>query len=175
MEELIAKRYAKALSAASKEIEKTAKVLTVLGEAIGTESIDTVLRSPVVKESQKTEMVLAALGKEADDTLVNFVRVLGEKKRLALIPVIARVLNAELQKASNKFEGEVLSAEPLDKKELQKLEKALKKYSGAEITLKRKEARVDGIKVSVEDLGIEVNFSKERVKQQLIEHIKRAF
>ncbi len=174
MEELIAKRYATALSSATKDVSAATKALTVLSEAIDNEEIMSVLASPVIDTEKKTAMIIAALGNAADDTLKNFIRILGEHKRLTLIPVIAKVLNADLQKAANKYEGVVTSSDKLEKEELGKLEDTLEKYTGAQIKLKQKKGDLDGLRVSVEDLGIEVNFSKQRVKEQLIDFIKKS-
>jgi len=174
MEELIAKRYATALTSVSKDIKSVSKILNVLTEAISNNEVKTVLTSPIVSAEKKTEMILAALGDEADATLTNFIKILGENKRLDLIPAIARVLNAELQKASNQYEGIVKSAKELDKKELSKLEGTLASYTGAQIKLKQEKSDLDGLRVSVDDLGIEVNFSKQRVKEQLIDFIKKS-
>ena len=54
------------------------------------------------------------------------------------------------------------------------IEKALEKYTGSTITLKQEKTDLDGLRVSVDDLGIEVNFSKQRVKEQLIDFIKKS-
>jgi F-type H+-transporting ATPase subunit delta len=174
MEELIAKRYATALSSVSKDIKEIAEVLNVLTDAISTEEVKTILTSPIVSSEKKTEMILATLGEKADNTLVNFIKILGENKRLDLIPAIAKVLNAELQKESNQYEGVLKNKETLGKDELSKLEKTLKKYTGSKIKLIQEKTDLDGLRVSVDDLGIEVNFSKQRVKEQLIDFIKKS-
>jgi F-type H+-transporting ATPase subunit delta len=174
MEELIAKRYATALSSVSKDIKGIANVLNVLTEVITTEDVKTALTSPIVPAEKKTEMILSALGNDVDTTLVNFIKILGENKRLDLIPAIAKVLNAELQKESNKYEGVLKSSKKLGKEELSKLEKTLEKYTGSKIKLTHEKTDLDGLRVSVDDLGIEVNFSKERVKEQLIDFIKKS-
>ena len=174
MEELIAKRYATALSSVSKDIAGIVEVLNVLTEAINTNEVKTILTSPIVAAEKKTEMILSALGKKADATLVNFINVLGENRRLDLIPAIAKVLNADLQKESNQYEGVLKSKETLDDKELSKLEETLKTYTGSTIKLTQEKTDLDGLRVSVDDLGIEVNFSKQRVKEQLIDFIKKS-
>ena len=174
MEELIAKRYATALSSVSKDIKGIADVLNVLTEAISTEEVKTALTSPIVAAEKKTEMILSALGENADATLVNFIKILGENKRLDLIPAIARVLNADLQKESNQYEGVLKSSKKLGKEELDKLEASLEKYTGSTIKLTQEKTDLDGLRVSVDDLGIEVNFSKQRVKEQLIDFIKKS-
>jgi len=174
MEELIAKRYATALSSVSKDIKEIANVLNVLTEVIATEEVKTALTSPIVAADKKTDMILSTLGKDADTTLVNFIKILGENKRLDLIPAIAKVLNSDLQKESNKYEGVLKSSKKLGKEELGKLEKTLEKYTGSKIKLTQEKTDLDGLRVSVDDLGIEVNFSKERVKEQLIDFIKKS-
>jgi len=174
MEELIAKRYVKALSSVSKDIKGVANVLNVLTEVTATEEVKTALTSPIVPAEKKTEMILSALANDIDATLVNFIKILGENKRLDLIPAIAKVLNAELQKESNKYEGVLKSSKKLGKEELSQLEKTLEKYTGSSIKLKQEKTDLDGLRVSVDDLGIEVNFSKERVKEQLIDFIKKS-
>jgi len=174
MEELIAKRYATALSSVSKDVKGSVEVLNVLTEAILAPEVKEVLTSPIVASEKKTEMVLSALGKETDERLVNFIKILGENKRLDLIPAIAKVLNADLQKELNRYEGVLKSSTKLEKEELKKLEKTLEKYTGSKIKLKQEKSDLDGLRVSVDDLGIEVNFSKQRVKEQLIDFIKKS-
>jgi len=174
MEELIAKRYAQALSSVSKDISGIADVLSILTEVIATKEVKVALLSPIVSSDKKTEMILSTLGKNADSTLVNFIKILGENKRLDLIPSIAKVLNSDLQKVSNEYEGILKSKETLNANALSKLEETLKKYTGSTIKLSQEKTDLDGLRVSVDDLGIEVNFSKQRVKEQLIDFIKKS-
>jgi len=173
MEELIARRYAHALTSVSKDIQGIAEVLNVLTEAISSEEVMTTLTSPIVSSEKKTEMILSAISDD-DNVLVNFIKILGENKRLDLIPSIAKVLNSDLQKESNQYEGVVMSNEKLEKEDLSKLEKTLKTYTGSTIKLKQQKTDLDGVRVSIDDLGIEVNFSKQRVKEQLIDFIKKS-
>ncbi|RUM72306.1 MAG: F0F1 ATP synthase subunit delta [Sulfurovum sp.] len=174
MEELIAKRYVQALSSTIKNKEEAAIVLDTLAMAIKDEKIQKVLLSPVVSDEKKTEMILAALDKNVDASIVNFIKILGENKRLDLIPVIANVLNTDLQKASNNYAGVVKSNETLNAKTLSQLEETLEKYTGSAIKLAQDKSDFDGLRVIVNDLGIEVNFSKQRVKEQLIDFIKKS-
>lgn len=173
MEELIAKRYVQALSSVSENIKGIAEVLNVLTEAISSKEVMSTLTSPLVSSEKKTEMILSAISDD-DRTLVNFIKILGENNRLDLIPAIAKVLNADLQKASNKYKGVLKSKKKLDKEELSKLEETLERYTGSRIKLKQEKTDLDGLRVSVDDLGIEVNFSKQRVKEQLIDFIKKS-
>lgn len=173
MEELIAKRYAQALSSVSKDLPTALEVLNVLSEAISSSEIKSTLTSPIISSEQKTAMILSALSDD-DSTLVNFIKILGENGRLDLIPAIAKVLNSDQQRVSNEYEGVLKSASSLDEAALADLEETLKKYTGSTIKLTQEKSDLEGLRVSVDDLGIEVNFSKQRVKEQLIDFIKKS-
>ena len=173
MEELIAKRYASALSSVSKDLSGALEVLNLLSEAISTPEVESTLISPIISSEDKTAMILSAMSDD-DNTLVNFIKVLGEKGRLDLIPAITKVLNTDQQRVSNEYEGVVKSASSLDGADLANLEETLKKYTGSTIKLTQEKSDLDGVRVSVDDLGIEVNFSKQRVKEQLIDFIKKS-
>jgi F-type H+-transporting ATPase subunit delta len=173
MEELIAKRYAQALSSVSKDLPGVLEVLNVLSEAISSSEIKSTLTSPIISSEQKTAMILSALSDD-DSTLVNFIKILGENGRLDLIPVIAKILNSDQQRVSNEYEGVLKSASSLDEAALANLEETLKKYTGSTIKLTQEKSDLEGLRVSVDDLGIEVNFSKQRVKEQLIDFIKKS-
>ncbi|UFH58683.1 F0F1 ATP synthase subunit delta [Sulfurovum mangrovi] len=174
MEELIARRYAQALTAVSKDVAADAALLSTLSEAINNKEVMTALTSPIITSEKKTDMVLNAVGENANTAMKNFIKILGENKRLDLIPVVSKVLNKELQKESNQYEGVVKSANPLDAAALADLEETLQKYTGATVKLAQEKSDLDGIRVAVDDLGIEVNFSKQRVKEQLIDFIKKS-
>jgi F-type H+-transporting ATPase subunit delta len=174
MEELIAKRYAQALSSVSKDLPSILEVLNILSDVTSSSEIKSTLTSPIISSEQKTAMILSTLGEGADDSLVNFIKILGENKRLDLIPAITKVLNTDQQRVSNEYEGVLKSASTLDEAVLANLEETLKKYTGSTIKLTQEKSDLDGLRVSVDDLGIEVNFSKQRVKEQLIDFIKKS-
>lgn len=174
MEELIAKRYANALSSVAKDIPAILEVLNVLAEVTSTQEVKSTLTSPIISSEKKTEMILSSIGNNADRSLVNFIKILGENSRLDLIPAITKVLNSDQQRVANEYEGVLKSASTLDAKALEELEKTLKTYTGSKITLTQEKTDLEGLRVSVDDLGIEVNFSKQRVKEQLIDFIKKS-
>ncbi len=174
MEELIAKRYAQALTSALANTVDTLEFLNVLAEVLIQPEVKTVLMSPIVSGEKKTEMVLSALGKNAEGTLINFIKILGENDRLYLIPTIVKVLNAEQQRIANHYDGIVKTASALSETSMSTLEETLTKYTGATIKLKQELSSLNELSVLVDDLGIEVNFSKQRVKEQLIDFIKKS-
>lgn len=175
MEELIAKRYVNALSEVATSEEKTeySEVLNTIAELLKEEKMVERLTSPLISSADKTAFVLEGI-KGADSNLENFIKILGENDRLNLIPTIAKTLNQELQKESNEYEGVVTSSNALSEADLEDLQNSLKTYTGSTIKLTQTQSDIEGIRVAVEDLGIEVNFSKQRVKEQLIDFITKS-
>jgi F-type H+-transporting ATPase subunit delta len=176
MEELIAKRYAQALLSVANKTEKKAyiKTLNEIAASFENKEVLNMIEAPIVSVADKVNAILDALGEKADPKLVNFIKLLAEKKRLPLIPALATVLNMQMQKESNAYNGIIKSKNKLDKSEVGKLEETLKRYTGSSIKLKQEKSDLDGLRVDVDDLGIEVNFSKERVKEQLIDFIMKS-
>ncbi|MFK5974954.1 MAG: F0F1 ATP synthase subunit delta [Sulfurovum sp.] len=174
IDELISKRYANALSSFKKELPNSLVLLNTLSEVLADKDISSVISSPMVSNKHKTEMILSALDESADNTLINFIKILGENRRLDLIPVITKLLNREQQVISNEYEGILQSNSTIDEVSVANLEETLKRYTGATIKLTQESTELDGLKVVIDDLGIEVNFSKQRVKEQLIDFITKS-
>jgi len=176
MTELVAKRYAKALMEidAGKKMDTFIDALSAVSSALETPKAQEMINSPLVSAEEKVSLITEALGKKADPALLALINVMGEKGRLALIPELTAILKFEKKKESNSFTGQVESRNALDAAELKNLEDALSRHSGAEITLEQVKSDLNGVKVEVEDLGLELNFSKDRVKAALLDYIQKA-
>ncbi len=176
MEELIAKRYVQALLSLTKEDdrEEVANILNGISLSFSDEKTMKMIKSPIVSSDIKVETILKSLGGNVDNKLTNFIKILGDNKRLSLIPSISTIVNAQIQKELNEYTGIVKSKNNLDQESINELEETLKRYTGSTIKLTQQISNLDGLRVEVNDLGIEVNFSKERVKEQLIDFIKKS-
>jgi len=176
MDSLVAKKYAKALLELDGiSLDDVLKQLSALSTVITSDkSVEEFLNSPLIKSDKKYEALIAPLADKLDKRVVALLKLMAEKGRLSLIPELTKLLSKEIMVKSNKFTGTVESNEKIDKSLIKKLEKRLSKYSNAEIKLSTKKSDLDGIKVEVSDLGLELNFSKESVKNALLEHIQKA-
>ena len=72
------------------------------------------------------------------------------------------------------YEGKVYSNTAVEASTLAALSSDLGKKMDATITLAFVASDYDGIKVEVEDLGVEVSLSKSRMNAHLVEHILKA-
>ncbi len=176
MDTLIAKRYVKALIEAvgEKRIVEVTESLENIAKAFEDVKFARLMISPEIKKSQKEELVLAIIGKKSDRKLINFIKVLNVHGRLGLIPQIVHLLQKELQKRANRYEGVVESSVKLYKKQITELQNALSKYVNATVVLHQVKSKEKGVKVVIEDLGLEASFSKERVASDMITHILKA-
>ncbi len=176
MNELIAKRYAKALMecSSSKELKAQLAALTALKKLLESPEVAELVASPLVSGEKKFELLVAPLKKKIDGKLYNLLHLMSEKGRLNLLPDLADILAFELKKQSNRYEGIVEADDALEKAEIKRLEKILKKYSGAEIALEQINKKSDGLHVAVEDLGLELSVSKSRIKADLLDFIQKA-
>ena len=174
--ELVAKRYAKALMEidAGKKIDAFIDILGAVASALEDPKAQEIIASPLVSSEDKVSLITESLGKKADPILKELIKVMGEKGRLGLIPELTAILKFEKKKESNSFVGHVESRNVLDAVELKSLEDALSKHSGAQIVLEQVKSDLNGVKVEVEDLGLELNFSKDRVKTALLDYIQKA-
>ncbi|NKQ41825.1 MAG: F0F1 ATP synthase subunit delta [Sulfurovum sp.] len=176
MVELVAKRYAKALMDidSGNKIDGFIDVLDGLSSALAEPKAKEIIASPLISIDDKVSLLLEGLGKSADPILVELMKLMGEKGRLGLIPELTAILKFEKKKDSNSFTGRVESRKKLDATELKSLEDALSRHSASEIKLEQVKSDLNGVKVEVEDLGLELNFSKDRIKIALLDYIQKA-
>jgi len=176
MEALIAERYVKALSQMmdAESLANTATLFAALAEQFNDSGFAGVMYNPQISAEAKSEIILAAAASAQNDIISNLVKLLAEKGRLGLIPAMAEALRLAVANERKSYGGSVYSNSDVDASVLEALSADIGKKMGATITLRFVPSDYDGIKVEVEDLGVEVSLSKQRINTQLIEHILKA-
>jgi F-type H+-transporting ATPase subunit delta len=176
MEELIAKRYIKALKSTSdlESMQGITTIFSALAESFKNDKFVNIIDSPNVDIKDKSKILLDAVKKANSNKLNNFIKLLVEKKRINIIPAIASELKKDLAKSTKNYEGVIYSDSDIDTKLIEELSAGLSKKFDSKISLISVKNDFNGIKVDVEGLGIEINFSKDRIDSQIIEHIIKA-
>ena len=176
MEELIAKKYIKAIKNSSdiSSMENITAIFSVLAESFKDAKFVQIINNPNIKKDQKSEILLAAVKSADSKEINNLIKLLTEHNRLNIIPALAEVLRKELASSTKTYAGNVYSDSEIDAKVMKDLNNGLSKKFDSNITLSFVKNDFNGIKVDVEDLGIEINFSKDRINSQIIEHIVKA-
>jgi F-type H+-transporting ATPase subunit delta len=174
--ELIAKRYAKVLIDIDDEkgLKSNLETLKNLSNALNEPKIRTLIDSPLVSNGKKFELFIKPLEGKIGKNLYRLLELMSQKGRLNIIPLLLDILSSELKRKSNRYEGVVEADKKLSGSDIKKLQNILQKHSGATIELKQIESEGDGLKVRVDELGLELNYSKERLKSDLLDFIQKA-
>lgn len=175
MREVIANKYAKAL-VGDKDLAKLQAYSTYLQELCAPFSIEKfreIVECPFVDNDKKIELLSSSM-KGEDKEFTNFIQLLASNNRLEIIPEISEVVRKILSHTQNEYRGFVVSKEPLDDMVIDSLQKAFSSKVGASVLLSSKVEDYDGVKIVVEDLGYEIAFSKQRLKEELVNHILKA-
>jgi len=175
MKGIIAKKYVNALmkSCNDSEINSIEKSINEISNAFESTKFNNIILSPDLSDDQKEKFILSLLDKGEGKTL-NFIKLLAANDRLPLIPAIASELKYQISLKSNSYEGEVISNFEISKDQITKLEENFSKKFNANIKLKSIVTDYPGLKIQLDDLGVEVSFSLDRLKTQMVEHILKA-
>ncbi len=176
MEELIAKRYIKALknSSDAKSMENMTIVFQTLADAFQDTKFIQIMNSTDVSSEQKLDILLAAVKPAKSKSVDSLIKLLVENNRINIIPALAEGMRRDAADTSKTYNGLVYSDTDIDAKVMKDLSTGLSKKFDSNISLEFIKDDFDGIRVNVEDLGIEINFSKSRINSQIIEHIAKA-
>lgn len=140
----LARPYAKAaFSLAQERAEDTGALgawqdMLDLASQIATHAdLAAVLGNPLVSTSQAVELLAQAAGEQFDERFRRFLGVLGENRRLALLPEITTLFSRLRQAAENRLRVRVVSAIELDEDQADRMVAALARRFGCTIELQR--------------------------------------
>ncbi|MBI4423498.1 MAG: ATP synthase F1 subunit delta [Elusimicrobia bacterium] len=133
----VARRYAAAFfqSAGPGAGEKLRQELAEAFRALGPK-LD-VLRMPTVAPNVKKELAATAAGGVSAQTL-SFLKLLIDKKRIGLLPVIVADFGRLLDESAGRLRAQVRAASELSPAELETLAKKLRAFTGKDVVLEIK-------------------------------------
>lgn len=175
MKDLIAKRYVKALLD-GREADSVAAITNELAQiatAFADDKFIAIITSTEVASDKKVELVVS-LVEGCSEATTNLIKLLGSNKRLDIIPFIVNELQAQAAALNNSFTGVVYTNSELGSDYVASIEEKFSKKFDVNLTLTQNVCDYDGIKVDIEGLGVEISFSKDRLKSQMINHILKA-
>ncbi|MDD5052721.1 MAG: F0F1 ATP synthase subunit delta [Sulfuricurvum sp.] len=174
--ELIAKRYIKPLIDVCDQnsLENIADLFNNIAKAFENEKFILIMQSNDVKSEVKVQLILDMVKSANSSTVNNLIKLLAENGRIALIPVLASELTREIARTKRMFKGRIYSNSIVDQASVETIARDLGTKMGATISLNYVASDFDGIRVEVDDLNVEINFSKSRLNAQLVEHILKA-
>ena len=164
MAELItlARPYAKAAferAKAQQALAEWAEVLNAAGQVAADEATRQLLTDPGLAEQKKADVILDCTGKSVSEEQRNFLTILADNRRLALLPEIATLFNSFRADLERTIDINVSSAFELTAEQQQKLAEALSRKLDRNVQI---EAAVDksligGLVVRAGDLVIDAS------------------
>tara|TARA_B100000524_G_scaffold100634_1_gene48311 strand:+ start:141 stop:653 length:513 start_codon:yes stop_codon:yes gene_type:complete len=132
--ETIARPYAQAIYDHSKGWEKD---LGQLELALETPEVQKLIDSPKLAYKEKTEVFLSLFEGQIESKTSNFIKVLGESKRISLLPHISREYKKLLSGTKGSSEVLITSAFELTDEQLKKVTDSLKGRYGDSLTVEQ--------------------------------------
>ena len=175
MSNLVAKRYVKAL-VDGRDIDTISNILSELkniSSAYSDDKFISIISSTEATSDAKEELIISFV-ENCSDTTKNLIKLLSSNKRLDIVADIAEQLSKDVAVMKNSYEGVVYTNSELSNDYLASLEEKFSSKFGIELKLVQNICDYDGIKVDIDGLGVEIGFSKDRLKTQMIDHILKA-
>ena len=132
--ETVARPYAQAIYDHSEGWESD---LNQLELALETAEVQLLIDSPKLAYKEKTEVFLSLFEGEIESKTANFVKVLGESKRISLIPQISKEYKKLLAGTTGSSEVFITSAFLMSDEQLNKVTNSLKERYGDSLTVEQ--------------------------------------
>lgn len=175
MKEVIAKKYVKALMLAVNpdEFDVVAKSMSVMVAAFNVEKMKDILNSPLVNAEKKVNLLISVL-ENPDKRIINFVKLLGQNRKLYLLPEIFSKFMDEITLRHSIYSGKLTSNLDFSDQQVKAIEDKFSAKFNSKVSLQKSKSSFNGSKIELESLGLEVSFSVDRLRAQLSEHVLKA-
>ncbi len=160
-------RYAKSLLSLAIEQKKEDKVrddMAFVAETVeNSRDLNLLLKSPIVKGDQKQQVLDKLFTGKVTDLSEGFLKIMTSKKREDILGMIATEYLTQYKLEKNISSAEVISAVPLSKEVLAKVEKIIKDSEKQDIELKQtvNPDIIGGLIVRVGDKQIDASISRK--------------
>lgn len=155
----VARPYTKAVFEYARDantLQTWSQLLNDAAQIASDEVMKSILGNPALISDAKAEAVISVLG-DLDDSGKNFIRLLAENKRLALIPEIAVQFEQLKANQESNVDINVTTAYELDEQQQQKLTQALSAKLGRDVALSSTvdNSILGGVVIRIQDLVID--------------------
>jgi len=174
MKQNIAKVYVKALQSISDElVVESYDVFKDLNLAYKDENLRDFISSITATKAQKLALI-KELANSKNSSINTLLEILSQNNRFTIIPQLFEELRYMSAIINNSYEGVVSSKDGISDKVVLEFSDKLSKKLSKDIKFEQKNIKDELVRVSIEDLDVEMSFSKEQFKAQMSEHILKA-
>lgn len=156
----IARPYAQAafdLAQGAGDLKGWSAMLQLVAMVTADATLKDLIGNPSIKRDKLVDLIIDICGDNLNDAGKNFIRVLGENKRLNVLTEIAGLYEQQRAEAEKSVDAQVVSAFKLSDAQIATLSEALKKRLGRDVNLVAKvdESIIGGAIVQAGDMVID--------------------
>ncbi|RIH64032.1 ATP synthase F1 subunit delta [Mariniphaga sediminis] len=175
-ESAVTVRYAKAIFSLAKQNDLLASLKTdmELISNVCRQSVDfdLLLKSPVVKSSEKIRLTKLIFGEKIDSLSLDFLELVMRNKREAFIPFICRNVLTLIRKEKNIKTAVLTTVSDMDEATIRKAEKILETELGSKVELSTKvnPRMIGGVILRIDDRQYDASIATQlkKMKQELL-------
>jgi F-type H+-transporting ATPase subunit delta len=172
---IVASRYAEALFQVGEETDSTDKLYGELKAVVDivkeNKDFSNILRSPLVSKEEKKDLITKVFEGKLSQNMINFLKILADKDRLALLADIEKDFKVLLNEKNNILEGIVITAVPMKEEEVKELQTKLSaKYNKTVVLENEVDKSVLGgvlVRIGNEEIDGTVKNRLDKMKEQL--------
>ena len=172
---IVASRYAEALFQVGEETDTTDKLYGELKAVVDivkeNKDFSNILRSPLVSKEEKKDLITKVFDGKLSQNMINFLKILADKDRLALLADIEKDFKVLLNEKNNILEGIVITAVPMKEEEVKELQTKLSaKYNKTVVLENEVDKSVLGgvlVRLGNEEIDGTVKNRLDKMKEQL--------
>ena len=170
---MIVEKYTKALmdSIEQEKLSEIYEAIKKVASVANNPKFILIVKSPIISMDEKIKFLIEIAGND-NKKLVNFFKILLINKRIDLIKDISQNLYEKVSMLLNTYYGVVEGK--IQENILQELEKKLSEKFNANIKLRLKESELNGVRVFVDVLNVEVGLDENKIKRDLLNQILKA-
>ena len=172
---IVASRYAEALFQVGEETDSTDKLYGELKAVVDivkeNKDFSNILRSPLVSKEEKKDLITKVFEGKLSQNMINFLKILADKDRLALLADIEKDFKVLLNEKNNILEGIVITAVPMKEEEVKELQTKLSaKYNKTVVLENEVDKSVLGgvlVRLGNEEIDGTVKNRLDKMKEQI--------
>ncbi|PAF53462.1 hypothetical protein BKH42_05930 [Helicobacter sp. 13S00482-2] len=178
MIEIIAKKYAKAVieSVEYNQLDCFLENLRKISQVFCLKKFVDIIQSPYISKVDKQDLLLELIDRKYSNLNImkNFIEILVQNNRIDIIPYVCDALQAHIDEKSNFYTGILYVNKLIKPENIEEIKKNLSKRLNIDLNIEQVTSEIEGVKFVIEDLDIEIYFSKEYFLNQLKVHILKA-
>lgn len=176
-EHVVAKKYARALASVcdTNNITQAHDIYAKINRMFAVPKFESIVSSPIINNASKLEFLKSVVDIATNTHAQKLLEILVRNDRICLLPFVELELKKIIDKRLNAYQAVLHVKQELSEASLLNIQEKLGRKLGTTLRITQHiDPTLDGIKLEVAELGIEVAFLKHRFTQELQDFILKA-